>query len=118
MKTMRTGSMVAITHKVELWKERLEREKTMSRLVVRSLSESFNSTSITTMAKLVSTLCVWQSKLLQVLHLCNQEIDDMKVIYKKVFLSIRYALYCQWHCTTVACQRPATSTSTLIKSHH
>ena len=82
-------------------------------IAVRVVSK-FDSTS--TMAKLVSTLCVWQSKLL--LHLCNQEIDDMKGIYKKVFLSIRHALCVHWHCTTVACQRPAISTSTLITSHH
>ena len=44
----------------------------------------FDSTS--TMAKLVSTLCVWQSKLL---HLCNQEIYDMKGNYKNSFFKYK-----------------------------
>ena len=96
-KTMRTGSMVAIsTYNVDQdWSVRKQCQVTAVMQVIDGARRSTLPLPLLWLGSCLHYchLSVWQSILL---HLSNQEINDMKGIYMRVFLSTRYALWVQY----------------------
>ena len=105
-KTMRTGTMVAITvtHKIEQTQQGLEREKTMGyhrSSWPRPSGASFNSTSTITMARLVCIMAISAfGKAYFSTYVMKRSTTWTAFIRK--FWSTRYAL-CQW-VQYMACQ--------------